>query len=174
MKSALFLIVFASIFSFTQSYAQVRGQDGPKLGIGADFAFPQGSYGDRADFGAGVSLLYQHPVSARLNITGNVGYLRFTGEGTYVNLKFKEGFVPIKAGARYFVSENIYGAGEVGVVFSTANGSGSGTAFVYTPGLGVVFPVSDSGNIDLGARYERWTRSNGTISLIGIRAGYNF
>jgi len=82
--------------------------------------------------------------------------------------------VPIKAGLRYFISEYIYGGGEAGVSFSTANGNGSGIAFAYNPSVGVEFPVSNTGSIDAGIRYEGWSRGSGTRSFIGLHVGYNF
>lgn len=175
VKKISFLILMACIFGLNSSDAQTRDRamNGPKLGLGLDFAFPVGDFDAQANYGFGGSLLYQHPVGERLSITGNVGYLRFNGK-SIGTLKYKEGYVPIKGGARYYITENIYGAGEAGIAISTANGSGSGTAFAYVPGLGVDFPVSDETRIDVGLRYESWTRSSGTRSFIGIRAGISF
>lgn len=173
MKRLLFVLL--SFATITAAKAQTGDAPAePKFGLGADFAFPMGSFRDQTNFGVGGSILYQHPVSRNLSITGNVGYLQLNGKKTILNLKYREGFVPIKAGARYFLSENIYGGAELGVSISTASGNGSGTSFIYVPALGVSFPVSNEGAVDLGIRYESWTRSNSTRSFIGIRAGYNF
>lgn len=157
----------------TSAKAQTKGRES-KIGLGLDGAVPVGDYKNVADYGLGISLLYQKPVSESLSITGNVGYLRFHGPAVYNNIKYKEGYVPIKAGARYFLLPNFYGGAELGVAIPTANGYGSGTAFIYTPGLGTEFQVSKTGTLDIGVRYENWTRSGGTRSFGGIRAGYNF
>lgn len=170
MKKLFLLTAIVGIFAFTNASAQKdAAMSGPKLGIGAEFGFPMGNFGDISKFGVGGSLLYQHPVAPNLNLTLNAGYLSF---------KYKEivssgsaGFIPVKAGARYFVAENFYVNGELGAVFGTKDGSG--TAFVYSPGLGVEFPVADKSSIDLGARYEGWS-NNGTSSFIGLRAAFNF
>lgn len=145
-----------------------------KLGLGLDVAFPVGNYKDVADYGFGVSLLYQNAVGQHLRITGNVGYLRFHGPAIFSNIKYKEGYVPIKAGARYFITGHLFLTGELGVAIPTANGYGSGTAFIYTPGVGTEFKITKTGSLDLGIRYENWARSNQTRSFAGIRAGYNF
>ena len=170
------LLVFLTFSTLTAAKAQTGdpAMERPKFGIGLDFAYPMGSFKDQTNYGVGGSLLYQHPVAKNLSITGNVGYLRLNGKKTILNLNYKEGFIPVKAGARYFLAENIYGGAELGVSISTASGNGSGTSFIYVPAVGIEFPVADKGSVDLGVRYESWARSSGTRSFIGIRAGYNF
>lgn len=163
----------AGLFTYTTVHAQKNNQ--PKISLGADFGFPVGNFSNVINYAVGGSLLYQNPITERFELTGNVGYLRLNGkERNIINIKYSEGFIPIKAGARYFLLENFYAAAELGASISTASGSGSGTSFVYAPALGVEFPVSDTGAVDVGLRYESWSRSNGTRSFIGIRAGYNF
>jgi opacity protein-like surface antigen len=164
---ATIIILLISISTFAQ-------RPSSKLGIGIDFALPQSNFGSNANFGVGPSILFQSPINTNLNFTVNVGYLRFNGDPVFANVKYREGFIPIKVGLRYYLSEYIYGSAEGGVSISSANGSGSGTSFAYSPTLGVEFPVSAKGTIDAGIRYEGWTRSNGTRSFIGLRAGYNF
>lgn len=173
MKKIFFLILTAGLFQLVDAKAQSGAQIAePRLGIGFDVGLPIGDFGDFANYGTGGSILYQHPVSKSLNITGNVGYIRFNGKETIGTLKYRQSFIPIKVGARYFIIENIYGTAEVGSSIATANGSG--VSFIYTPGLGVEIPVSRTGSLDIGARYEGWTKNTGTLSFIGLRAGYNF
>ncbi|MGY4384596.1 opacity protein-like surface antigen [Pedobacter sp. UYP24] len=162
------------LFCLLGSFAAQAQKSGPVLGIGFDFAFPQSNFGNHANYGTGPSIVYQNGITKSLNYTFSVAYLRFNGDGEFLNVKYRESFVPIKVGLRYFFSEYIYGGGEAGVSFSSANGSGSGTSFAYAPTLGVEFPVSNKGSIDLGVRYEGWSRSSGARSFIGLRAGYNF
>lgn len=172
MKRIL-LIAAAGFLMFNHAYAQSKAGES-KIGLGLDAAIPVGNYKNVADYGLGFSLLYQKPVTQNLSITGNVGYLRFHGPAIFSNIKYKEGYVPIKAGARYFVLPGIYGAAELGVAVPTANGYGSGTAFIYVPALGAMLKVTSKGTLDIGLRYENWARSNSTRSFAGIRAGYNF
>lgn len=172
MKRIL-LIAVAGFLMFNNVNAQSKPGEST-IGLGLDAAFPIGDYKNVADYGLGFSVLYQKPVSQNLSITGNVGYLRFHGPAIFSNIKYKEGYVPIKGGARYFVVKQLFFTGEIGVAIPTANGYGSGTAFIYTPGLGTKFPVSKNGTLDIGLRYENWARSNSTRSFAGIRAGYNF
>lgn len=172
MKRIL-LTAAAGFLMLCNAYAQSKAGES-KLGLGLDAAFPVGSYKDVADYGIGISLLYQKPVTENLSITGNIGYIRFHGPAIYSNIKYKEGYVPIKAGARYFIIPTVYGAAELGVAISTANGYGTGTAFAYAPRIGTEFKISNSGTLDIGLSYESWSRSGGTRSFGGIRAGYNF
>jgi hypothetical protein len=166
--------ILATVIILILSISTYAQRPGSKIGIAIDFAFPQNNFGSNANYGVGPSLLLQNPINSNLNFTVNVGYLRFNGDPVFTNIKYREGFVPIKAGLRYFLTEYIYASGEAGVSISTANGNGSGLAFAYNPTIGVEFPVSDKGSIDAGIRYESWSRSRGTRSFIGLRAGYNF
>ena len=169
------LLSIAALVFFMLNHvaAQTKSRES-KLGLGLDIAIPTGAYQDQADYGLGFSLLYQKPVADNLSITGNVGYLRFHGPAVFDDIKYKEGYVPIKAGVRYFIARYFFAAAELGVAIPTANGYGSGTAFVYTPGIGASFPISKTGTLDIGIRYENWSRTDGTRSFAGIRAGYNF
>ena len=176
MKKVFLLTAIAGLFAFSSVKAQKDvAMTGPKLGIGAEFAFPMGDFGDVYNLGFGGSLLYQHPVAANLNLTGSAGYTTFTGkkyEAGGVTIKAKDaGFIPVKAGARYFVAENFYIGGELGAAFSTADGGK--TAFAYAPGIGIEFPVSDGGAIELGGRYEGWSANSTTSSFIEVRLPYN-
>lgn len=169
----LLSILIACFFTWNYSLAQTNRMES-KIGLGLDAAFPIGDFKQVADYAIGASILYQKPVTENLNITGNIGYLRFHGPAVFSNIKYKQGFVPIKAGARYFIIPHVYGTGELGISISTANGYGSGTSFAYAPGAGTEFPVGKTGTVDVALRYENWSRSTGTLSFLGIRAGYNF
>ena len=176
MKKLILLTAIAGIFTFSTVKAQDAAMSGPKLGIGVEFGFPMGDFGDVSKFGVGGSLTYQHPIADKLNLTGNAGYLSFQGKdyellGTTVK-GGNFGYVPVKAGLRYFLAENIYVGGELGAVFATGDGA-SGTAFAYAPGVGVEFPVADKSTIELGGRYEGWS-NDGTLSFIGVRLAWNF
>ncbi|WEK18366.1 MAG: hypothetical protein P0Y49_16370 [Candidatus Pedobacter colombiensis] len=167
MKKLLLLTAVAGLFAFTSVNAQTKT---PTLGIGAEFGFPVGTFGDAFNLGYGGALMYQHPVAPSLNLTGSAGYTVFKlksdfGGGT-------TGAIPVKAGARYFFGENFFVGAELGAAFSTE--TGGSTAFVYSPGIGVNFPVSDKSSIELGGRYEGWSANSTTSGFIGLRLAYNF
>nr|WP_068892071.1 outer membrane beta-barrel protein [Pedobacter panaciterrae] len=173
MKKVFLLTAIAGIFAFSSVKAQKDvAMTGPKLGIGAEFAFPIGDFGDVTKLGYGGSLLYQHPVATNLNLTGSAGFINFQSKDLPIVGKVNSGYIPVKAGARYFVAENFFIGGELGAAFGTK--SGSKTAFAYSPGIGIDFPVSDGGSIELGGRYEGWSANSHTNSFIGLRLAYNF
>lgn len=173
MKKLFLLTAIAGIFAFTNVSAQKDpAMNGPKLGVGVEFGLPVGDFGDVFNLGVGGSLVYQQPLASNLNFTASAGYINFSSEELPTGSKLNYAAIPVKAGVRYFFAENFYGGAELGAAFST--GDNSGTAFAYAPGIGVEFPVADKAAIDLGVRYEGWSRDSRTNSFIGIRAAFNF
>ncbi|WP_316817388.1 hypothetical protein [Pedobacter nyackensis] len=170
MKKLILLTAVAGLFAFSSVNAQTKA---PKLSVGAEFAFPMGDFGDGMNLGYGGSLQYQHPVAENLLVTGSAGYLNFQSK-EILGQKINTGFVPVKVGARYYFGEYFFGSAEVGAAIGTKDGVG--TRFAYTPGIGVDFPVSDGGSIELGARYEGWSKGDALVapSFIGLRLAYNF
>ncbi|WP_442588530.1 outer membrane beta-barrel protein [Pedobacter sp. AW31-3R] len=170
MKKLFLLTAIAGMFAFSNVSAQTDpAMGGSKLGIGAEFAFPTGDFGDFTDFGYGGSLQFQTPIVEKLNFTASAGYLNFKYKDEFGGGSF--GNIPVKAGVNYFLAENFYIGGELGAAFGT--GDNSNTSFVYTPHIGVEFPVADKSSIDLGARYEAWS-NDGTRRFVGLRLAYNF
>lgn len=182
MKRLFLLTAIAGIFAVSNVSAQKKdpAMSGQKLGIGVDFALPTGGTNDLYKLGFGGSLQFQTPIAQSLNFTGSAGYLNFTGKELIGNLKYpKYNAIPLKAGLRYFLAENFYVGGELGAAIGTSDGSR--TSFVYSPGLGVEFPVADKSTIELGARYEGWSgdrKDNSLIvpvkSFVGLRLAFNF
>lgn len=172
MKKLFLLTAIAGIFAFTNVSAQKDpAMNGPKLGVGVEFGLPVGDFGDFYNLGVGGSLVYQQPLASNLNFTASAGYINFSSEEV-LGVKVSSAAIPVKAGIRYFFAENFYGGAELGAAFSTEDNGG--TAFAYAPGIGVEFPVADKAAIDLGVRYEGWSRDSRTSSFIGIRAAFNF
>lgn len=188
MKKLFLLTAIAGMFVFSNVSAQKKdpAMTGSKIGIGAEFAFPTGGFGDAYKLGYGGTLQFQTPIMDKLNFTASAGYLTFKGEDIAnaggVTLKYADlKVIPVKAGINYFLAENFYVGGELGAAIGT--GDNSKTSFAYTPHIGVEFPVSDKGSIDLSARYEEWSTnydgpSGSTINFksrfVGLRLAYNF
>jgi opacity protein-like surface antigen len=170
MKKLLLLTAVAGLFAFSSVNAQVIKS--PKLSVGADFGFPIGDASEGVDFAFGGSLQYQHPVAENFLLTGSAGYLNFKSKKDILGNTYNSGVIPVKAGARYYFGENFFVNGELGAGFSTEKGGS--TAFIYAPGAGVEFEVSDKSSVELGARYEGHSISGGTVSFIGLRAAFNF
>ncbi|MBB6497944.1 outer membrane beta-barrel protein [Pedobacter cryoconitis] len=179
MKRLFLLTAIAGIFAFSNVSAQTKdpAMSGQKLGIGLDFALPTGNTNNLYKLGFGGSLQYQTPIAQSLNFTADAGFLSFSGKD-FGGFKYpKYSAIPVKAGLRYFLVENVFVGGEIGAAFGTS--SGAKTSFIYTPGVGVEFPVANKSTIELGARYEGWTGGNNNIivpvkNFIGFRLAYNF
>ncbi len=78
------------------------------------------------------------------------------------------GFVPLKAGIKFFPTKGIYLGAEAGAAFGTKEGSG--TSFLYAPAVGITFNT----NYDFSARYEALNQKNGTIGQVALRLAYAF
>lgn len=170
-KLLLSLALVAGLGLAANAQTKDPAMGGSKIGIGADFAFPMGDFGDVFNFGVGGSLNFQAPIANKLNFVGEAGYLSFTTKEV-LGQTASIGTVPLKAGVRYFLAENFYAQGQLGAAISTEeNGK---TGFLYAPSLGVEFPVANKMSIDFGARYEGWSYDGGTNSFIGLRAALNF
>ncbi|WP_423147669.1 outer membrane beta-barrel protein [Rubrolithibacter danxiaensis] len=169
------LIAFTTSFAFSQESSS-KGKT--KFSIGLEAGIPVGNAGDLFGLAIGGSAKVEVPVAPSFFVTGSAGF---------INLSYKkdikdafevvgidapsQNFIPVKAGGKYFFNKNIYGAGELGVAIGTADGAG--TAFAWTPGVGVVFPVSDKTDFDAGVRYESWS-DNGSLDQVAFRVALRF
>jgi len=177
MKKLIFTLFAAILFS--ASFAQTRStSSGAKLSVGLEFGLPLGNFSDGITIGFGGSGKAEIPVSPAFNFTVTAGYTtyyydkmqkagaEFFGFDTY------QGYVPLKAGGKYFFSPNVYGEAEIGAAIGTNNNAG--TAFIYAPGLGVSYPVSSKHDIDFGVRYEGWSQNGANIGQVAFRLAYKF
>lgn len=174
MKKLLLSLALVAGLGFAAS-AQTEGAV-QKLSIGAEFGLP--TQKNSNSFIVGGSLQYEHPVAKSLNLTGSAGYLSEMATGDAkdalkaIGAKTSFGYVPVKAGAKYYFGGNFYGAGEVGAIFGTE--TGAGTAFTFAPTLGASFSVADKSSLDFGLRYENWSKNGNSAGFIGLRAAYAF
>jgi hypothetical protein len=139
-----------------------------KLSIGAEVGLPT-KEGFKDIMFAGGSLQAEFPVAKSLNLTGSAGYLSMFS--TAKGASGSAGYIPVKAGGKYYFGGNFYGAGEVGASISTE--SGDGAAFSFAPGIGASFSLADKSSLDFGARYETWSK-DGSVSFVGLRLAYGF
>lgn len=128
--------------------------------------------------GIGASAQFEIPAAASLNFTVGVGYTSFTLKDNYKKLlaisgnsTSSQGFVPVQVGVKYYILPQFYSAIKVGAAVSTQ--SNASTVFTYSPGIGGEIPVGKGNSIDVGVRYEGWS-TDGTLSFIGLHAGYKF
>ena len=153
---------------------------GVKLSIGVDAGIPTGSFNNAYNWNLGGSVQADIPVVKQLFVTVNAGYDNFFGKTTGGASATNIQLIPVKAGLKYFVIDNLYIQGEAGASF-VANKSTLGvtnsTLFAYAPQVGVQFPVSGKSFIDAGVRFEGNSAlvDNGkTLNFIGLRLAYGF
>jgi hypothetical protein len=162
------LIVSAATASFAQT-SKSSSSTG-KFSIGAEAGLPVGDASDFYSFVIGASFKYEYPVAQSLYVTGSLGYNAFLTKSEFKDAGFKSsyGFIPLKAGLKYYIQDGFFAEGQLGVTFSTESGGGS--AFAYAPGIGYSF----NGGFEAGLRYEGWPKDGATTSQIGLRLAYRF
>lgn len=172
MKKILFAILFV-VGAAGTSFAQSSSETG-KFSIGLNAGLPIGSAHDVSSFAGGLDLKYDLPIATGTFFTISGGYTRFFYKGEVKDAlksigidKSGQGFIPLKAGVKHYFDQGFYGEGQLGAVFSTE--SGGGTGFAYAPGIGYTF----AGGFDLGVRYEGWSK-DGTTSQVALRLGISF
>jgi hypothetical protein len=157
-------------FVFAQS-----GNDSPNhraFSVGLDLGIPANSI---YNIGIGASAKLEVPVisALSLSVTGGYSSLHFKrsilGQG---NSPKPDGFVPLKAGVKYYFSPGFYGEAEAGAALRANHGSGA--YFAYAPGIGFSVPFNHYGGLDIGIRFEKWANSRGFTSLrqSAIRVAY--
>ena len=172
MKKILLTALIALTAGFASAQESGESKGKTRFSVGLEAGIPTGDAGDVFSLAIGGSAKVEVPVAASLFATGSAGYTSLSPKKEFKDFGAESmGFIPVKAGAKYFFTENIYGAGELGAVFGTEKGSE--TAFVWTPGVGISFPVSDKNAVDFDVRYESWS-NNGSIDQIGFRVALKF
>ena len=127
MRKLLLLFVIVAGTAFSAS-AQ---SDKARFSIGFEGGIPVGNAKNVYSVAIGGSLKYEMPIAASTMFTLSGGYTSFKVKDDFGG--GSSGFVPLKAGIKYFFNEGFYGEGQVGAALSTE--SGGGTAFAYAPGM---------------------------------------
>jgi hypothetical protein len=171
MKKFLLALVLLSGAAFS-SFAQSSSQTG-KFSIGLEAGLPVGDAKDVSNFAIGGSLKYDHPIATGTFVTLSAGYTKFLSNDDAKAIDYKLYAIPVKVGLKYFFAESFYGEAQLGAAFvneSIGGASGNTTTFAYSPGIGYAF----GGGVDLGIRYEGWSKSGTTISQVAARLAFSF
>jgi len=141
---------------------------GVKINIGAEAGLPVGDVSSVYSFIIGGSVNAEIPTANHTFLTLSAGYNSWLVKNDLKEIiGSSEGFVPLKAGIKYYPDENFFLEGQAGIVFSTETDGGH--AFVFSPGIGYTF----SGGFEAGLRYEGWS-NGGTTGQLGLRVGFRF
>jgi hypothetical protein len=168
----------AAIFIGTNVKAQTTPLNKFRFGVGVEGLLPTGRLHDYSNVGLGGTARLQYGVTNNIALTLTSGYYNYFGkeipggaDGKYPSF----GVVPVKAGAKAFISDGFYFSGEVGAGFATkdeyaTSDGGKSTKLILAPGLGYA-----TKSWDIGARYENFSGGNtSNYGTIGLRIAYGF
>lgn len=176
MKKVFFsALMMLGIYSTTNAQV-VKVQ---KISLGTDFALPLGDSGDTHSFGYGASAMGEFKLIEKLNLTASAGYMHFSLKKDIRDLlKYfgddtkGSGAIPLKVGAKYYFLEKLYVGAEAGATISTDEEGG--TAFTYAPAVGTNIRISEKYGLDIGLRFEGWSRNGINQNFIGLRTAFVF
>lgn len=149
----------------------------PNIGVGVNVGTPTNN--DYFNLSLGVDARVQFNAAKQLSIPVTVGYTHMLAKDytvAGVNIEGQDyGFIPVKAGLKYFLSETgsgLYALGEIGAAFGVSERSKTG--FLYSPAIG----YSWSSGLDLGVKYEGISKgvdyTNDNIGHVALRIAYGF
>jgi hypothetical protein len=155
----------------TSSLAVAQTDSKFKFSFGPELSLATGAFSNTHSFGIGASVQAEVLLQEHLYGTATFGLISYNGKSYGSGTKFKgETFLPLRVGAKYFLSGGVYGALQAGVAFLN---NGGGTAFAYSPQLGYEFKTKTDKAIDASFKYDGYSK-NGTMGAVGVRIAYIF
>lgn len=163
MKQLLLII-------FTFLCVTVRAQTMPTtaFSLGADFGFPTNSI---YNIGFGGSGKIEIPVFTPVVLSVTAGYTSFHYKNALIGSNTTQsaaGFVPLKAGGKFYFGLGVYLEAEAGTAIETNYDKDK--LFAYALGPGFVFATGKHSGIDLSINYENW--GGGRLRQTAIRVAY--
>lgn len=165
MKIFFVLIIFSliNIVSYSQNRISV--------GLGYDIAIPLGDFSDIAKTGHNWSLFGEYPINPKISFQLLSGYMIFpvdiepiATQGKVITFDLKS--IPIKGAVKYFIYDELFLVGEVGVNFIKVSADFQGSygdvttestdfqaKFTMGAGVGTSFRLSDQSLINLTGKY---------------------
>lgn len=162
-KILLILFVFLSFNTYAQTSITKAISTGIELAIPSNGVY---------SVGVGASAKVELPIAAPLSLTLTGGLTSMFYKGNLFNSSRTPGaavFVPLKAGVKYYFSNEVYAEGEAGAAIETNYSKQSPFAFSIGPGF--IVPVGDKNGVDISFRYENWANQ---LKQTAIRIAYRF
>lgn len=147
----------------------------PRASIGPEIAIPSGVFSNLFSIGLGGSGKLEIPITASFYASATAGFISFYTKNSRLGGTINDNnrsYVPLKLGGKYYLSEFLYTEVEAGV--SVGIQENSGNSFAWAPAFGIAYPISQKSAIDVGVRYEKWTRKGSNLNHVGIRAAFQF
>lgn len=162
---------------FQQGYGQFN-----HFSVNGEVNIPSGGGSNISSIGLGASLKAEILISDKFALTANSGFNNFFGRNNLGLTSRSQTAIPVKGGFKYYPSSSFYFEGQLGA--SIGINDNTSTGFLWSPGLGTLVRLSNSDNrIDVGLRYESWSRKNlvqginskyNSFGFVGLRVGYAF
>ncbi|WP_428330199.1 hypothetical protein [Mucilaginibacter sp.] len=165
------------ITAATVFYAAAQSKVTPQLSFAFEAGLPTGQASSVYNAIFGGSVKAEFPVkTSQFSITATAGYSSFLVKTIYSGYITNGNYVPIELGGKYFFSKIGYVEGDAGTSINVnGNYTGTSTAFIYAPSVGVVAPTKNhKASVDLNIRYEGRVETGGTVSQIALRIAYRF
>lgn len=150
IKSAVLFI----LFSTTTLSAQKKAGD-MRLGYGISAGIPLVDY----HAAIGVDGRFQYDMTLNTSFLGTTGYTHF-----FSNEVPDLAYIPLKAGFKSHIGEQVYILGEIGAAFST---TGLGISPIWNPGIGIA-----TKHLDISLRYENIRKFDTAQFAVRLAYGY--
>lgn len=179
-----YAVITVLLLAASISYAQTGASAGVNLGL------PISEFGDISNPGFGVSVQLESFVAPKVSMYANLGLLLYSGKERSVsatqNTKVGHTAYPLMAGIKVDLISGLYVAVEGGVAYyqiktswtdNTAGGAVTtdvdrGEAkFGYGGGLGYLYPIMPTMDLDISAKYQTMQDKYNTVQ---IRAAVRF
>lgn len=146
-KTLLVILLLSSIIAFSQTTAQQPNKYISDLGVSLG-----NSLDNLGGFSSGVDIRFIPVSTQKISWTVTPGF-------TYFN-KRNGGFVVLKSGVVFPVTDRFYVSGETGIGIFTEGGE----SFILSPGIG-----TNSKNLNFSLRYERFSSYTSQLAFrLGI------
>ncbi len=161
----LLLILF--LFCISKTYAQT--EIGKAISGGFELAIPSnGVY----NVGTGFSIKGELPIVTPVSLTLTAGFTAMFYKSNLFNSSRTPGaagFLPLKAGIKYYFNKGVYAEGEAGTAIETNYEKQS--VFAFSIGPGFIVPSGENNGVDISFRYEDWANK---LRQTAIRIAYRF
>jgi hypothetical protein len=167
------LLACLTVVICTGAFAQLDDGKRLKFSAGPELGFATADLSNTNSVGFGATAQAEYNVASGTNVTLTSGFISFVGKSIGTNTKYKPlSIIPIRAGIKYKIIDNFYGAAQLGAGIINNNG---GATFAYSPIIGYEFNVNDGKtSIDASLKYDGYSKANANFGAVGIRLAYIF
>ncbi|GAB3919115.1 hypothetical protein [Mucilaginibacter boryungensis] len=165
MKKLFLLLVLLSgavINASAQENSRTAFSIGPEMNLPSNSVYT---------FGYGGSAKIELPIVNRVGLSLTGGYTEMHYKSGLIGAfgpQPPSKFIPLKAGIQYIAGGGLYLEGEMGDVIETTGNKAN--LFTFSIGPGFLFRITPKQAIELGFRYEKWSKN--VLTQTGIRVAY--